>query len=56
MADIIPDPNVDGDDYEPGQKYASYRPLLSAIRSARIPEEVKLRRINHLKAEVIPFW
>ncbi|KKY35851.1 hypothetical protein UCDDA912_g04123 [Diaporthe ampelina] len=55
MADVIPDPIVDGDDYEPGQKYASYRPLLSAIRSARIREEVKLRRINHLKAEVIPF-
>lgn len=49
-------PNVDGDDYELGQKYGLYRSFLTSIRNSRIPEEVKIRRINHLKAEVFPFW
>lgn len=50
-------PNLDGDDFEPDGKFFMYKAILSCIRSSEdVPEELKLRRINHLKEEVIPFW
>lgn len=49
-------PNSDGGDYEPHGKFFSYQGLLTTIRSQNIPKEVKLRRINHLKEKVFPFW
>lgn len=49
-------PSPDGADYDERGKFFKYRGLLRTIRSHAIPEEVKLRRINHVKEHVIPFW
>lgn len=49
--------NVDGDDYEVGGKYRYYKGLLLGMRrDPDIPEDIKNRRIETLKSEIIPFW
>ncbi|KAK7737615.1 Histone acetyltransferase kat2b [Diaporthe eres] len=48
--------NLSGPDFEPGGKLSVYKPLLLDILREETPEDVKLRRINHLKEEVIPYW
>lgn len=51
------DPNVDGDDYEVGGKYYFYKRLLLRIRrNLNLPEDIKARRIESMKSEIIPFW
>lgn len=49
--------HVDGDDYEVGGKYRFYMGLLSSIRrDIDLPEDIKARRLETLKSEIIPFW
>lgn len=51
------DPNVDGDDYQAGGKYFFYKGVLESIRrNLNLPEDIKARRIETLKSEIIPFW
>lgn len=56
MADAYYDPYGDGLDYAPGGRYFMFRNILSEIHTSSIPEEVKRRRIKHLREEIIPFW
>lgn len=49
--------NIDGDDYEVGGKYHFYKGVVLRIRrDANLPEDIKARRIETLKSEIIPFW
>lgn len=49
--------NIDGDDYELHGKYRPYRTILLRTRmDPDTPEEVKLRRAESLKTDLIPFW
>lgn len=50
-------PNIDGDDYEVGGKYYFYKELVLRIRrDTNLPEDIRARRIETLKSEIIPFW
>lgn len=51
-------PDTDGPDYDPDNgKYGEYKGILTDVREhPELSAEVRLRRLDHLKAEIIPFW
>ncbi|KAJ0115752.1 hypothetical protein J7T55_010575 [Diaporthe amygdali] len=51
-------PDVDGPDYDPDNgKYGEYKGILTDVREhPELSAEERLRRLDHLKAEIIPFW